>query len=191
MKTVIFIRHGATAGNLERRYIGRTDEELCQLGVQQVRSLIVPTPDTLFVSPMTRTRQTAELLFPGMPQTIVQDLRETDFGIFEGKTADELVDNAAYRAWVDTNCEAPIPDGESVDAFKARCVSAFLAAMQSVPDDQTTAFVIHGGCIMAILEALGTPKRGFYEYHIGNGQSLIAVFNGTSLQSKPLVKLVV
>lgn len=178
MKTIFFIRHGATAGNLERRYIGRTDEGLCQLGIQQVRALQAPQADILFVSPMARTRQTAELLFPGQPQNIVEDLRETDFGIFEAKTADELAENAAYRAWVDANCETPIPDGEAVSDFKARCVSAFLSAMEQVPDGQTAAFVIHGGCIMAILEALAEPKRGFYDYHIGNGQALAASFNG-------------
>ena len=32
MKEIILIRHGATAGNLERRYIGRTDEPLCEQG---------------------------------------------------------------------------------------------------------------------------------------------------------------
>ena len=181
MKTVYFIRHGATAGNLERRYIGRTDEELCQLGIQQVRTLQVPRVDLLFVSPMIRTRQTAELLFPGQSQSIIEDLRETDFGSFEAKTADELADNAAYRAWVDANCEAPIPGGEAVREFKDRCVRAFLTAMEQVPDGQTAAFVIHGGCIMAIMEALAVPKRGFYDYHIGNGKLVTASFDGQRL----------
>ena len=109
MKTVWFIRHGATAGNLERRYIGRTDEELCQLGIQQAMAITPPQVDMLFVSPMLRTRQTAALVFPHQVQIIADDLRETDFGIFEAKTADELAENAAYRAWVDANCETPIP----------------------------------------------------------------------------------
>ena len=181
MKTVWFIRHGATAGNLERRYIGRTDEELCQLGIQQAMAITPPQVDMLFVSPMLRTRQTAALVFPHQVQIIADDLRETDFGIFEAKTADELAENAAYRAWVDANCETPIPGGEAVNDFKARCVSAFLSAMEQVPDGQTAAFVIHGGCIMAILEALAEPKRGFYDYHIGNGQALAASFNGQTL----------
>ena len=181
MKTVYFIRHGATAGNLERRYIGRTDEELCQLGIQQIQALQVPKADALFVSPMIRTRQSAELLFPDQSQIIIQDLRETDFGIFEAKTADELADNAAYRAWVDANCEAPIPGGESVSDFKARCVRAFLTAMDLVPNGSTAAFVIHGGCIMAILEALALPKQTFYHYHIANGRLISAVYDGKSL----------
>ena len=181
MKTLYLIRHGATAGNLERRYIGRTDEPLCELGIQQVQALEGLHTDVLFVSPMVRTRQTADLLFPGQPQTVIEDLRETDFGILEGKTAGELAENADYQAWVDANCETPIPGGEAVADFKARCVRAFLTAMETVPDGQTAAFVIHGGCIMAILEALAEPKRGFYEYHIPNGAMLRCDFDGSTL----------
>ena len=33
---LIFIRHGKTAGNLERRYIGRTDEPLCDEGIAEI-----------------------------------------------------------------------------------------------------------------------------------------------------------
>lgn len=179
MKTVLLIRHGSTAGNLERRYIGRTDEELCQLGIEQAHALNGLQADVLFVSPMARTRQTATIAFPDTEQILIPDLRETDFGIFEGLTANELSDNSAYRSWVDSNCETPIPGGEAVSVFKARCVAAFLAAMETVADGQSAAFVIHGGCIMAILEALAEPKREFYAYHISNGAWLRARWNRT------------
>ena len=39
MKKLIFIRHGAVPGNLERRYIGRTDEALSKEGISQMLSL--------------------------------------------------------------------------------------------------------------------------------------------------------
>lgn len=64
MIELLFIRHGATAGNLRRCYIGRTDEPLCEAGIAQVKALQKRglSVDRLFVSPMLRTRQTAELL---------------------------------------------------------------------------------------------------------------------------------
>ena len=184
MKTVLFIRHGATAGNLQRRYIGRTDEPLCELGREQAASLAdqALTCDWLFVSPMTRTRQTAELAFPGQDQIPVPDLQETDFGIFEARTADELSGSEAYQAWVDANCETPIPGGEAVADFKIRCIRAFLAAMDRVSEGQSAAFVMHGGCIMAICEALARPRRDFYSYHIANGQYLTAHWDGEALK---------
>lgn len=92
MIDIFFIRHGATEGNLRRRYIGRTDEPLCEAGIAQVKALQKRglSVDRLFVSPMLRTRQTADILFPKMHYTVVDGLIETDFGRFEGKSADKL-----------------------------------------------------------------------------------------------------
>ena len=100
MIELLFIRHGATEGNLHHRYIGRTDEPLCEEGIAQVETLRKQglSINRLFVSPMLRTRQTAELLFPQMPYTVVDGLAETDFGRFEGKSADELSGDPAYQA---------------------------------------------------------------------------------------------
>lgn len=174
MRRVLFVRHGATAGNLEKRYIGSTDEPLCYEGIEQVKKLrqFHWAADALFVSPMLRTRQTAQLLFPQCPKQIIDDLRETDFGLFEGKTADELSGSREYQGWLDSMCLGPIPNGELAADFKARCCAAFFNSVQSLPDDATAAFVVHGGVIMAILEAYAQPCRSFYEYHIGNGECL-------------------
>ena len=175
MINLIFIRHGATAGNLEKRYIGRTDEPLCEAGREQVLKLKEQElkADRIFVSPMLRARQTAELLFPGEQHSIAAGLSETDFGIFEGKTAAELSDSPEYQAWVDSMCLDPIPGGESVADFKKRCCEAFSRVLQTIPDNSSAAFVVHGGVIMAILEEYALPKRGFYDYHIGNGKHIL------------------
>lgn len=169
---LIFIRHGATAGNLEKRYIGSTDEPLCDIGIAQVEKLREQNfqADFLYVSPMLRTRQTAERLFPEMSHTIVEDFRETNFGQFEGKTAGELFDSPEYQSWVESMCLAPIPEGESVVEFKSRCCAAFEAIIKGLPDNSCVAFVVHGGVIMSILEAYAHPKKGFYDYHIQNGK---------------------
>lgn len=171
MNHVYFIRHGATAGNLEKRYIGRTDEPLCDLGIIQAEHLRTYNiqADRIFVSPALRTRQTAKIIFPQTEFEIVENLMETDFGIFEGKNAEELQDSSEYQAWVNSGCQDPIPQGESVARFKARCCKAFQEVIGKFPDGKTAAFVIHGGCIMAILEEFAEPKRNFYDYHIENG----------------------
>lgn len=179
MIQLIFIRHGATAGNLEKRYIGSTDEPLCDIGIAQVEALRKHNfqADYLYVSPMLRTRQTAELLFPQMKYTLVSDFRETNFGLFEGKTAAELSYSMEYQAWVESMCLDPIPQGESVSDFKTRCCSAFEDIMKSIPDNSCVAFVVHGGVIMSILEAYAFPKKGFYDYHIENGKSIFCQYD--------------
>jgi len=182
MKQILLIRHGATAGNLERRYIGRTDEPLCEAGTAQAQQLRKKglQADYLYVSPARRTIQTAEIVFPDMAYTPVPDLWETDFGAFEGKTAEELSNDPRYRKWVDANCLSPVPDGESIAQFKRRCCSAFREIAGQLPEG-STAFVIHGGCIMAILEAFALPKKDFYDYHIKNGAYIRCVYRDGNL----------
>lgn len=182
MIQLLFIRHGATAGNLEKRYIGSTDEPLCNVGVAQVKALRKHNfqADFLYVSPMLRTRQTAELLFPQKTYALVNDFRETDFGLFEGKTAAELSDSSKYQAWVESMCLDPIPQGERVTDFKTRCCLAFEEIMKSIPDNSCVAFVVHGGVIMSIMEAYTKPKRNFYDYHIGNGEYIWTTYDQLS-----------
>ncbi len=181
MKKVYFIRHGATAGNLEHRYIGRTDEPLCDKGIDQADACVregVPQGDVLFVSPLLRCRQTAEILFPNMEQRIVEDLRETDFGAFEGKTANELSDDPRYSEWLDSFCSGPIPEGDSIAELKERCVQAF---RECAKIGQCPVFVVHGGVIMSILEALALPQKGFYDYYVKNCKVICCDYDGEHL----------
>ena len=108
---LLFLRHGLTQGNLEKRYIGTTDEPLCAAGIEALKQLTVPPCGQLFVSPLLRCRQSAELLFPGKAFAVADDLRECDFGRFEGKHYRELAADAAYQAWVDSGGTLPFPDG--------------------------------------------------------------------------------
>ena len=157
---------------MQKRYIGKTDEPLCEMGINQVQSLRTQNlkASRLFVSPLQRTRQTADILFPQMRYTVVQDFQEINFGVFEGKNAEELTDSPDYQAWVGSYCNGPIPDGECMAEFKSRCLMAFREIMKTVDDDDDVVLIVHGGVIMALLEAFAQPHRDFYAYHIGNGE---------------------
>ena len=176
MNPVVLIRHGATAGNLKKRYIGRTDQPLCAAGEAQLRRLAddLPPCDHLFCSPLLRCRQTAALLYPGHNVCLVDDLRECDFGKFEGKTADELAGDADYHSWLAAGCLTPPPGGEAVDTFKQRCTQAFVRILTAAPPGDRIGFIIHGGCIMAILERFAEPRIEFYQAHLDNGHYLAA-----------------
>ena len=172
MISIVFIRHGATEGNIQKKYIGRTDEPLCDLGIEQALGLKehkFPS-EHIFVSPMQRTIQTAEIVFDGCEYVVTDDFKETDFGIFEGKSASELSDNEDYKAWVDSGCGLPIPNGEDVASFKKRCADAFANIVHSLPDGSSASFVVHGGVIMAVMEAFCADGGSFYDYHIANGE---------------------
>lgn len=178
---LLLIRHGMTPGNKIGRYIGRTDEALSEEGraLMEERKdgiLAFGTPQTLFVSPMLRCRQTAEIIYPGLEQTIVDSLREFDFGIFENKNYKELDGNAEYQAWLDSMCEAPVPEGESMESFKARCIEGLEEVLMQCAKNEKkdrVALVVHGGTIMSLMDVYAEPKKGYYEWSVKNGEGYL------------------
>lgn len=129
---VYLIRHGATNANREHRYLGRTEEPLSEEGREELKAFqrqgLYPDPaslQALFVSPMERCRETAELLFGDYEQHIIPEFREMDFGLFEGKNYQDLQGDARYQAWIDSNGTLPFPEGESREGFIARCRRGF------------------------------------------------------------------
>ena len=185
MAELILIRHGKTAGNLLGRYIGsRTDEPLCDEGREGLAGKQLPEVERLYVSPMKRCVETAEILWPEFDRKEMQkvtDLRECDFGDFENKNYKELSGNGDYQAWIDSNGTLPFPNGESMDAFKSRCLEAFARIVEEVSGAEQewiasgktgifrAGIVVHGGTIMAILEQYGYPKRAYFDYQVKNG----------------------
>ena len=102
---ILFIRHGQTQGNLERRYIGSTDQPLCPEGREALAGRQLPPANQIYASPLLRCRETASLLFPSQPFEVVEDFRECDFGAFENHTYEELKDGLSALAgygWRDT-----------------------------------------------------------------------------------------
>ena len=168
---ILLMRHGRTAGNAERRYVGRTDQPLSPEGVRHAR--LTGTDETVqsvVVSPMKRALETARIKFPNAAQIIVTDLREMDFGVFEGKNADELREDADYLKWLESNCTLRCPGGEQMDEFAARVCRAFDALVREGLENGEKRLVIvaHGGSIMSVLSRYGRPGRQYYEWYVDN-----------------------
>lgn len=183
---IVLIRHGETEGNLEKRYIGKTNETLCKQGIKNLLARreagYYPEAGKVYISPMKRCQETAELLYPGKPYHIVEELREMDFGIFEGKNYRELSDSKAYREWVEGGCAAKIPSGESRAVFEKRCVRSFCGVLEKEirkedknrqQEEIACAFVIHGGTIMALLHGMAYSQKDYYVYQCGNGEKIV------------------
>lgn len=171
-QTVLLLRHGATPGNALHKYIGATDEPLSPEGRAALAGLRYPAADLVYISPMLRCRQTAELLFPDATFAVVEDLREMDFGVFEGRSFREMEQDADYSAWLASNCEAPIPGGETKAGFTDRCCAAFLTVLERDPSPRLT-FLVHGGSIMAVLSRYGRPRRDYYDWAVDNGRGFL------------------
>lgn len=169
------IRHGKTAGNTEKRYIGRTDEPLCPDGIAELKKHNYPSCDVVVASPMKRCIQTAEIIYHHNNIVIYDDLRECDFGIFEVKNYRELSGSPEYQKWIDSNGTATFPDGENPFDFRKRCVSAFLTAVEKF-SNETISFVVHGGTVMSVMERFSIPKRNYYDYQIRNGHGFVVKY---------------
>ena len=181
--TCLFIRHGKTQGNIEKRYIGqKTDEPLCEEGIRDLRAeskaLICGALSTerlrrAYVSPMRRCIQTAQIILPDYEYIYVDDFREIDFGSFENKNYIELADNSDYQEWIASGGSIPFPNGEARADFVDRNIRAFREIMQSESvnsGDRTVPFVLHGGSIMAIMSEL--TGEDYYSFQLQCGEIL-------------------
>ena len=159
------IRHGLTEANFKGIYAGSgTDLSLAEEGIAQLEQLRedfeYPRVPLVFVSPLKRARETADILFPGVRQIGIEDLREIGFGEFEGKTAAELMDNEDYRAWMDPERRQTPPGGETGDAFARRAGEVLKKLCEYLIRSGTpeAAVVTHGGLIMTALAIHGIPQ---------------------------------
>ena len=170
---LIFIRHGRTPGNSEKRYIGKTDESILPESAAELRERAAGGeyghPEILFVSPMRRCIETAGIIYPDMEMHIIRNFRECDFGSFEGRNYLDLNGDPDYQNWIDSGGTIPFPGGESMAEMTDRVMKGFYEAMD-IADGLDAAFVVHGGTIMAVMSRI--DGGDFYDYQIGNGECL-------------------
>lgn len=178
---IIFIRHGKTAGNLEKRYIGVTDEPLCKEGISELKSISCPDCDIVISSPMKRCLQTAEIIYPDKKILVRNDLKECNFGDFEGKNHLELSANPDYQRWIDSGGTLAFPNGENPADFKKRCIAEFDKIVSEYAENAVLAFVVHGGTIMSVLEKYAYPKGGYYDFQVQNAHGYITGFDGEKI----------
>ena len=173
---LIIVRHSITQGNLEKRFIGTLDVPLIPRGEALARRVgpTLPRGEHIYRSPMLRCRQPAELLWPEVAETVVDELRESDFGPFEGKNHEELKDDPLYRAWIGRAPGRPdfadMPVGESAQQVTERVFAglARLAADAAAHGYGRVGVVSHGGAIMALLTKYGRPERDYYGWMCPN-----------------------
>lgn len=148
MKRILFIRHGKTQWNLEKKLQGRRDIPLCEEGIKLLQKCAIPDEFNGYVwsvSPLRRARETAHLLGAG-PVPPEPALIEMDWGNWEGQTIKELrqrhgSDMAEIEA---RGCHMTPPNGES----PAMVVARLKPWLENLVSD--TIAVTHKGVIRAV-----------------------------------------
>jgi alpha-ribazole phosphatase len=166
MTRLWLIRHGEPIEEARRRCYGSLDAGLSETGrvqMAQVAEYLKLEPiAAIYTSPRSRAFESARILaVPSIPIEVVADLREIDFGDFEGLPYDEIAARHPdlYRQWMETPTEVRFPNGESFPEMRVRVLRAF-EGIQRERDGQTVAMVSHGGVNRILIAwALKTPDN--------------------------------
>jgi probable phosphoglycerate mutase len=138
---LLLVRHGETDWNAKGRLQGQTDRPLTRYGREQARQLAeeltLEQLDALYASDLARARQTAEIVGDrlGLPTMLDPDLREKDWGTWEGLTAVER-DRIEFV-------------GESTEEHQERVLRALRRIAERHPAGRVLV-VTHGGSVRRV-----------------------------------------
>ena len=109
------IRHGETEWSAAKRHTGRTDITLTSIGERQAAALgqfLAGRPFALVLcSPLRRASETCRLAGYGEAARVTDDLLEWDYGIYEGRTTQDIrLNEPDWSIWT-----AAVPKGESIE----------------------------------------------------------------------------
>ena len=160
MTKIIFVRHGQTEWNVLGRYQGQTDVALSPLGIEQAEKLAAHFPvekvEAVYSSDLARAMKTASCVADRFGLTVEPrpELRELNFGDWEGLTYDEIV--AKWPDALENFFQHPdvleIPHGESFPKLRERALACVEEIVARHPD-QTVAVFAHGAILRTILTA--------------------------------------
>ena len=168
--TTLLLRHGQTPMSIERRFAGRGDIPLTDVGREQAGAAAARLAarggiDVIVSSPLRRARRTAEAVADatGAPLVIEDDFAELDFGKWDGMSFAEARAQypAEMSAWVGDPDVAP-PGGESFTAAGHRVVAALDRMLAAYPE-RTVVVVSHVTPIKTLLcRALLAPPAALF-----------------------------
>ncbi|MHB8339764.1 MAG: bifunctional RNase H/acid phosphatase [Mycobacteriales bacterium] len=172
--TTLLLRHGETALSVDRRFCGSSDPPLSERGERQAAAAAAalsrrPGLTAVVTSPLERARRTAEAVGAALGVSVTEDadLRETDFGAWEGFTFAEVGErwSRELAAWLADPAVAP-PGGETFLATERRVVAACVRALDAFAG-QGVVLVSHVSPIKTLTRhALLAPPEALYRLHL-------------------------
>jgi broad specificity phosphatase PhoE len=152
---LILVRHGETEWSASGRHTGWTDIPLTEAGIAQARELAERLAGERFAavysSPLSRALETCRIAGLADEATVTDDLREWDYGEYEGRTTDEIREGEpGWTIW-----SADVREGESVEAVGERVDRVIDRALAA---DGAVALFGHGHCLRILAARwLGLP----------------------------------
>ena len=177
MKKIILIRHGSIEDKYRGRYIGSTDVPLSEKGIKEAEAIGEYIKDIdydhIFASSMLRVRQTFEAaLSPEKIKAVeyFDNIREIDFGAWEGKTFEEIEEEYPGEAedWTKPANNFAFPQGSNLEDFHEG-IDRFRQTLVNSTGSTIMVFA-HGGVILALLcNILGIDKNKMLAFKADRG----------------------
>jgi broad specificity phosphatase PhoE len=170
---LLLVRHAEVEESYHKIFGGTIDMSLSPRGQGQAKMLAKflhgKPMDAIYASPMKRVQQTlAPFLNNGaLPQTILKELREVDFGDWTGLNWEQVCEkyNLHTHEWLDHIERGLPPNGENGAQFRTR-VEPRLREIIKKHSGETIGIFCHGGVIrmiLSILLELPLPKTNIFE----------------------------
>lgn len=172
---LLLVRHGATQHTVERRFSGRLDVPLSDVGMQQAEQLaerLGALDDIALVvsSPLRRAKETAACIADrlGADVRVIDGFAELDFGEWDGRTFDDVASRWPNElgAWSAAGTDAAPPGGESLASITRRVRRARDEVIATVPGRRAV-IVTHVTPVKILLRlSLDAPMSVMYRLHL-------------------------
>lgn len=154
--TLYLVRHGETEGSDVKRYKGSIDVPLSERGIEQMKQVARYLKRShndlkaVYCSPLTRASRSAEIISEpyGLEPIVMTDLRERNFGIWEGLSFDEIRERypMEFEAWAGNPLKYSPIGGESTLEVRDRVIKALDEILNRAEEQKSRrAEVNHGG----------------------------------------------
>ncbi len=177
VKKWYLIRHGETDFNKKRFFYGKADVSINETGKEQAALLHQLMKgrniSRVYTSQLKRTQETAAIIFPDHTPIAYKALNERDFGLWEGRTANEI--QAAFplvwEEWLERPFEVTPSKAEPFDKFKERVWSIAKEIRETA--DSEIVIVGHLGVLRLIYQFLVNMEADFWSIDIPQGTALL------------------
>lgn len=178
------VRHGETEWNAVGKFQGHSDVPLSDLGRQQAKKLALRLGstkiDAFYSSDLSRAMETATIIAKEHHSQVsyLPDLREINFGKWEGLTYDEISQNYGQLSthWRSNPVDTQIPNGEKLQDVAIRCQRAINEIINGHAGE-TVLVATHGGVIRVIVaNVLGCDLNHFWKLRLDNVSLTIISF---------------
>lgn len=180
---IALFRHGLTEENKRKAYLGWNDSPLCK----ESSDLSTKSRYNLyFSSDLPRCITTATILFPNKELILLPNLREMNFGRWEGKTYEDLKEVPLYRRWLSNPLSYCPPEGESFDKFTHRVQNGWEEITEEILSKNVgrCAIITHGGIIRYLLSEFAPQPSDFWSWQVPHHQGFELVFDREALRRR-------